>query len=115
MNNIINFPLERRETQKQEEQEVAEFLVSESGEITAFILDEIDNLMDEISEQGEHDHFDGFDFRVEDNHESKDMFVLANLMNSMFLRFYGIEHTLHNELDELYNTISEMHKNNDIT
>ena len=43
------------------------------------------------------------------------MYVIANLINSMFLRYLGIKHNLHNELDRTYDHILEMQKKNDTT
>jgi|TARA_B110000908_G_scaffold83746_1_gene100197 hypothetical protein len=114
-NNIIKFPASRIEQRKRDEEEMAVFCAEESAELVAFLLEEIDTILVEISEQGEHTPFDDFDFRNEDNPESKDMFVIANLINAMFLRYFGLEHSTHIDLDDLFLKINEMHKNNDTT
>ena len=115
MNNIIQFPTKRRDLQIEEELDTTQFLIDECSELTAFVLDEINLLMQDISDRGDHEHFDNFDFREAANDEAKDMFAIANLINSMYLRYYGIEHTLQDELDTLFTKISEIDRNNDIT
>ena len=53
------------------------------------------------------------DFRDPENEESRDMYVIVNLISSMFMRYGGIKHFLQEDLDALYNKI-EANKN-DIT
>ena len=47
-------------------------------------------------------------FRDETKQESRDMFVVVNMLNAMFNRYYGIEHGLHQTLDNAYVKIKEM-------
>ena len=51
-------------------------------------------------------------FRDETFQESRDMFVIVNMLNAMFHRYYGIPHTLHRDFDRLYATIKVMDKTN---
>ena len=51
-------------------------------------------------------------FRDETFQESRDMFVIVNMINAMFHRYYGIPHSLHREFDRLYGMIKVMDKTN---
>jgi len=51
-------------------------------------------------------------FRDETFQESRDMFVIVNMLNAMFHRYYGIPHTLHRDFDKLYAVIKLMDKTN---
>lgn len=51
-------------------------------------------------------------FRDETFQESRDMFVVINMLNAMFHRYYGIPHSLHREFDRLYVAIKAMDKQN---
>ena len=42
--------------------------------------------------------------------ESRDMFVVINLLNALLLRFYGMEHDLQKDLDKLFVKIKDMEK-----
>tara|TARA_Y200000002_G_scaffold224423_1_gene185317 strand:+ start:2286 stop:2624 length:339 start_codon:yes stop_codon:yes gene_type:complete len=112
MSNIIQFPIEKRRKQLAEEEDIFSLFVEEAEELTQFIVDEIDSLPKEVWP----DVLDDFDFRDPKNPEARDMYVITNLINSMFLRYLGIKHNLHSELDKTYEHIMEMQKrNNDTT
>ena len=111
MSNIIQFPLERRQKQIEREQDIYHLCVEEAEGLTQVILDEVEGI--EKIEWPE--MFDDFNFRDPKNPEAKDMYVIANLINSMFLRYLGIKHNLHSELDRTYDHILEMQKKNDTT
>ena len=112
MSNIIQFPLERRLKEIEREQDIYHLCVEEAEGLTQVILDEVEGI--EKLEWPE--MFDDFNFRDPKNPEAKDMYVIANLINSMFLRYLGIKHNLHSELDRTYDHILEMQKrDNDTT
>jgi len=46
--------------------------------------------------------FDGMNFRDETLQESRDMFVIVNMINAMLNRYVGIPHRLHRTFDRSY-------------
>ena len=74
-----------------------------------FILEIIEEfiLTGEVS-----NNFIDMQFRDETFQESRDMFVIVNMLNAMFHRYYGIPHTLHRDFDKLYAMIKVMDKTN---
>ena len=46
--------------------------------------------------------FMDMNFRDEMNQESRDMFVIVNMINAMFNRYMGIPHRLHRTFDRAY-------------
>lgn len=112
MSNIIQFPIERRQKEIEAEEDIYAFCVDEAEGLTQFMMDEIETAISNVPEI-DPEIFDDFDFRDPKNPEAKDMYVIANLINSMFLRYLGIKHNLHNELERTYETILEMQKRND--
>ena len=48
------------------------------------------------------------DFRDETQQESRDMFVIVNMLNAMFNRWYNMPHGLHQTMDNAYIKIKEM-------
>ena len=48
------------------------------------------------------------DFRDETKQESRDMFVVVNMLNAMFNRWYHMPHGLHQTMDNAYIKIKEM-------
>jgi len=48
------------------------------------------------------------DFRDETKQESRDMFVVVNMLNAMFNRWYHMPHGLHQTMDNAYVKIKEM-------
>lgn len=108
MAKIYKFPskdeLLKREMWKEYEQE-SERLNNQSDECIAsshFILDIIEELINtgEVSND-----FIDMNFRDETIQESRDMFVIVNILNAMFNRYYGIPHALHREMDRIYTKI----------
>lgn len=57
--------------------------------------------------------FDEMDFREPENEESRDMYVIVNLISSMFMRYGGLNHFLQEDLEAIYNKIEA--SKNDIT
>ena len=69
--------------------------------------------MEEFITTGDVSHnFMDMQFRDETFQESRDMFVIVNMINAMFHRYYGIPHSLHREFDRLYGMIKVMDKTN---
>ena len=50
------------------------------------------------------------ELRDERMRESRDAFVIVNLIYSLLARYIGIEHALHKDLDRLYVKIKAIHK-----
>ena len=102
MNNIIPFPTERRQEQIESERNWAyENYTDECTDTAQFVLLMIEDYLSE--EYGT--AFKEMDFRDPEYDESRDMYVIINLISSMFLRYGGLDHFLHDELEALYNKI----------
>lgn len=102
MNNIIPFPTERRQEQIESERNWAyENYTDECTDTAQFVLLMIEDYLSE--EYGT--AFKEMDFRDPEYDESRDMYVIINLISSMFLRYGGLDHFLHDELEVLYNKI----------
>ena len=57
--------------------------------------------------------FMDMNFRDETIQESRDMFVVVNMLNAMFNRYYGMPHALHREMDRVYTKIKLLATQND--
>ena len=44
-------------------------------------------------------------FRETDHGEARDMYAIVNLMSAMLIRKVGVDHMLHDHLDEIYDLI----------
>lgn len=44
-------------------------------------------------------------FEDQDSREAQDMYVIANLLSSMFIRHNGVKHTMQPYLDDLYDIL----------
>lgn len=101
MNNIIPFPTERRQEQIESERNFAyESYTEECTDTAQFVLLMIEDYLDE-----EDSAFDEMEFRNPEFDESRDMYVIINLLSSMFMRYGGLEHFLHKEMDDLFTKI----------
>lgn len=108
MNNIIPFPLERRQEQIESERNWAfEDYTSECVDTSQFVLLMIEDYLDEVPESA----FDEMDFRDPEFAESRDMYVIVNLISSMFMRYGSLKHFLQEDLEAIYNKITEANKN----
>lgn len=114
MSNIIQFPLDRRKKQLEAEEDLYTYCIDEAEGLTQLMVEDMASLI-ESDYVVDPSIFDDFDFRDPKNPEAKDMYVIANLINSMFLRYLGIKHNLHPELDRTHKHILEMQKRNDTT
>lgn len=101
MNNIIPFPTERRQEQIDDERDWAfENFTDECHDTAQFILLLIeDYISEEVSA------FDVMDFRDPKLAESRDMYVIINLLSSMFMRYGSIKHFLQDDLDAIFDKI----------
>jgi len=116
MAKILKFPskqeLEKREMWKQYEEETRT-LNQYSDECIAashFLLE----VLEEFINTGEASpDFMDMNFRDETIQESRDMFVVVNMLNAMFNRYYGIPHALHHEMDRAYTKIKLLSTQND--
>jgi len=104
MGKILQFPT----PEKKQEKDDAEFLNKLSDECvdsSHFLLE----VLEEFINTGEvHPDFMEMDFRDETKQESRDMFVIVNMMNAMFNRWYGMPHGLHQVMDNAYVKVKEM-------
>lgn len=108
MAKILKFPtkqeLEKREMWKEfnEESDRLQLQSNECVEASHFLLE----VLEEFINSGEASmDFIDMNFRDETIQESRDMFVVINMLNGMFNRYYGIPHALHREMDRVYTKI----------
>lgn len=115
MAKIIQFPsgeeIKQRSETKQVKDEIDEIReLSDEAVASAQLMLEI---MEDLITTGDITHnFMDMQFRDETFQESRDMFVIVNMLNAMFHRYYGIPHSLHREFDRLYAMIKVMDKKN---
>ena len=105
MGKLIQFPTGKEiKSPKKSEEELIEEVVNELVEISQHIFDVIDDEVDAISK---HDLnlLNGIDLRNEEARESRDAYVIVNMIYAMMARYIGIEHSMHKELDTLYTLI----------
>ena len=114
MGDLIDFPTGRKIDKPRTDEDILEEVVNECVDISRHLFDIIDDEIDAISK---HDVnlLNGIDLRDENNREGRDAFVVVNLLYSLLVRYIGIEHALHKDLDKLYVKIKAIHKENDFT
>ena len=117
MGKLIQFPTGKEiKSQKKSEEELIEEVVNELVEISQHLFDVIDDEVDAISK---HDLnlLNGIDLRNEEARESRDAYVIVNMIYAMMARYIGVEHSLHQELDTLFVKIKAIQKeiDNDTT
>ena len=100
--NIIQFPTPETVTQKQAE----EMIALASDECNGLSQHLCDVLVEEIIETS--DYFSDANFFDEKEQESRDIYVVTNLINAMLLRHIEIPHELQRSLDKLYVKIKQM-------
>lgn len=111
-NNIIQFPVERRQAQIEEEKEWAwENFTEECVDTAQFAL----LLLEDYIDTDEGSSLKELDFRNPEYAESRDMYVVVNLISSMFMRYGGVKHFLQKDLEELFVKIQDMKESNDFT
>ena len=109
MGDLIDFPTGRKIDKPRTDEDILEEVVNECVDISRQLFDIIDDEIDAISK---HDInlLNGIDLRDERMRESRDAFVIVNLIYSLLARYIGIEHALHKDLDRLYVKIKAIHK-----
>ena len=115
MAKIIKFPtgeeIQQRAEAKQikDEYDTLRDASNECVKSSQFLLEVLEEfiLTGEVSPS-----FMDMQIRDETFQESRDMFVIVNMLNALFHRYYGITHTLHKDMDKLYILIKAMDKHN---
>ena len=113
--NIIQFPIEKRM------QEIADEIYEKDMEMEHFSNDCVDTsqlilmMIEELIKESDGSPFQEMEFRNQDFPESKDIFVIVNLLSSMFMRFGGMKHFLHDYLDIIFEKLIEQQGYNDFT
>tara|TARA_Y100000768_G_C23754104_1_gene575354 strand:+ start:250 stop:687 length:438 start_codon:yes stop_codon:yes gene_type:complete len=102
--NVIPFPTKEEIEFKEAEKELDE-MSNECVDASHFLMEVLEEFI--LTGQVNED-FQDMNFRDETLQESRDMFVVVNMLNAMFNRYYGIEHGLHQTLDNAYVKIKEM-------
>lgn len=104
--NVIQFPTHIREAAIADEydeirSEFEEFTdeCRETSQIILLMIEEL--LLNDASS------FDDIDFRDSNMPESKDMFVIVNMISSMLMKYGGAHHFLHDHFDEIYDKLME--------
>lgn len=116
MAKIYKFPsrdeLQKREIWKEyeEESKKIEYQSEECIATSHFLLEVLEEFIN--SGEASNDFMD-MNFRDETIQESRDMFVVVNMLNAMFNRYYGIPHALHREMDRVYTKIKLLSTQND--
>ena len=102
--NVIQFPTKEQLTAK-EESDFLDELSNESVDSAHYLME----VMEEFIKTGQvNEGLMDLNFRDETVPESRDMFVIVNLLNALFLRYHGIPHGLHQTLDNAYIKVKEM-------
>ena len=102
--NVIPFPTKQEQEAKKEAQNL-DILSNDCVECSHYLME----VLEEFIKTGQvSEGLMEMDFRNETVQESRDMFVVVNLLNAMFNRYYGIPHGLHQTLDNAYVKIKEM-------
>tara|TARA_Y100000385_G_scaffold263235_1_gene295531 strand:- start:314 stop:742 length:429 start_codon:yes stop_codon:yes gene_type:complete len=104
MAKILQFPT-KEEKQTKDDTQVLNKLSDDCVDSSHFLLE----VLEEFISTGEvKKDFMEMDFRDETKQESRDMFVVVNMLNAMFNRWYNIPHGLHQTMDNAYIKIKEM-------
>jgi hypothetical protein len=104
MAKILKFPTPEIKKDK-EDADLLNKLSDECVNNSHFLLE----VMEEFITTGEvNQDFMLMDFRDETKQESRDMFVIVNMLNAMFNRWYNMPHGLHQTMDNAYIKIKEM-------
>jgi hypothetical protein len=104
MAKIIQFPT-KKEKQIKDNTEYLNKISDECVNDSHFLLE----VLEEFINTGEvRPDLMEMDFRDETKQESRDMFVIVNMINAMFNRWYNMPHGLHQTMDNAYIKIKEM-------
>src|SRR5210317_862769 len=104
MGKLSQFPT-KQEIEQKEDTEILNEASNRCVDSSHYLLEVLEEFINtgEISED-----FMDMDFRDETKQESRDMFVVVNMLNAMFNRWYEIPHGLHQTMDNAYIKIKEM-------
>ena len=104
MGKILKFPT-KQELEQKEDIKLLNKASDTCVDSSHYLLEVLEEFINtgEISED-----FMDMDFRDETKQESRDMFVIVNMLNAMFNRWYEIPHGLHQTMDNAYIKIKEM-------
>lgn len=104
MGKILKFPTQKERELKQDTEILTE-VSNRCVDSSHYLLEVLEEFINtgEISED-----FMEMDFRDETKQESRDMFVIVNMLNAMFNRWYNMPHGLHQTMDNAYIKIKEM-------
>ena len=104
MGKLLQFPT-KQEIQQKEDTEILNEASNRCVDSSHYLLEVLEEFINtgEISED-----FMDMDFRDETKQESRDMFVVVNMLNATFNRWYQIPHGLHQTMDNAYIKIKEM-------
>src|SRR6056300_494806 len=104
MGKILKFPTQK-EIELKQDTEILTEVSNRCVDSSHYLLEVLEEFINtgEISE-----NFMEMDFRDETKQESRDMFVIVNMLNAMFNRWYNMPHGLHQTMDNAYIKIKEM-------
>jgi hypothetical protein len=104
MGKILQFPT-KEELQKKEDINILNEASDRCVDSSHYLLEVLEEFINtgQVSED-----FIDMDFRDETKQESRDMFVVVNMLNAMFNRWYHMPHGLHQTMDNAYIKIKEM-------
>jgi len=108
--NVIPFPnLKEKQIQEKLKQskEAVDFIANESIDTASYMMDVMESELQHMTES----LFSRVKFRDPDTPESKDMFVILNLINAMFHRYAGLPHHLQLELEDIYKILKDLEDN----
>lgn len=100
MAKILKFPTKEKIKIDQEIKAI-NALNDECVEISKFLMDVLEEFICTGS-ASDLDQFMDMNFRDESYQESRDMFVIVNMINAMLNRHAGIPHALHRTMDRAY-------------
>ena len=102
--NVIPFPTPKEQEAKKEEDNL-NFLSNDCVDCSHYLMEVLEEFITtgQVSET-----LMDMDFRDETKQESRDMFVIVNMLNAMFNRWYNMPHGLHQTMDNAYIKIKEM-------
>ena len=104
MGKILKFPTQK-EIQLKQDTEILTEVSNRCVDSSHYLLE----VLEEFINTGEvRPDLMEMDFRDETKQESRDMFVIVNMINAMFNRWYNMPHGLHQTMDNAYIKIKEM-------
>lgn len=111
MAKIYKFPSGELINNPNPELDELEYISNQCIESSQFLMDVIEEFV-LTGQTSEFEPFMNMNFREEAFQESRDIFVIVNLLNAMFQRYMGIPHKLHRTLDRTYIDIKALIKQN---